>query len=144
VVLVALWLSPATAAAAGRDPAKEASYAADIPARAEVFRQATAAMDAGRWEEANRGFLEVVATYPQHGPSLWRLSRTRGGPYDSHPPPAKRIAWAARVPASPDQASTDDGPAWELFADRAALEAEMTRVANQRLRERAVITGSID
>ncbi|HEV8167295.1 MAG TPA: hypothetical protein VGR74_23100 [Actinomycetota bacterium] len=48
------------------------------------------------------------------------------------------------MPASPDQASTDDGPAWELFADRAALEAEMTRVANQRLRERAVITGSID
>ena len=61
------------------------------------------------------------------------------GPYDSHPPPARRIEWVSRVPAQPDHAATDDGPVWELFADRAGLEAEMTALANGRLRAQGVI-----
>jgi Zn-dependent protease with chaperone function len=58
-----------------------------------------------------------------------------GSPYDSHPPVAKRISWleafgdAQVTPTVP----TSDGPAWDLFPDRGALEARMTAVVNDRL-----------
>jgi Zn-dependent protease with chaperone function len=58
-----------------------------------------------------------------------------GSPYDSHPPIAKRIAWlesfgeAQVTPTVP----TSDGPAWDLFPDRGAIEGRMTAVVNGRL-----------
>jgi Zn-dependent protease with chaperone function len=64
----------------------------------------------------------------------------KGSPYDSHPPPGRRIEWVSRLPERPEQAGADDGPAWNLFADRQALEAEMTALANARLREQGVIS----
>jgi Zn-dependent protease with chaperone function len=63
----------------------------------------------------------------------------KGSPYDSHPPPGQRIAWVSRIPAQPEHATSDDGPAWDLFADRQAIEAEMTAIANGRLRQQGVI-----
>ena len=56
-------------------------------------------------------------------------------PYDSHPCPADRIAWARalacegrpRVPA-------DLEPAWGLFEDRQAIEAKMTSEVRERVR----------
>jgi Zn-dependent protease with chaperone function len=60
-----------------------------------------------------------------------------GSPYDSHPPVERRIAWVAAFESPPGAAA--DGPAWTLFPDRARIEAEMTRVVNQRLSEKGVI-----
>jgi Zn-dependent protease with chaperone function len=68
----------------------------------------------------------------------------KGSPYDSHPPPGQRIAWVTRVPARPEHATSDDGPAWELFANRQTLEGEMTTLANNRLRDQGVIPRSQD
>ena len=48
--------------------------------------------------------------------------------YDSHPTPMRRFAWARWVAGSASPSSVEDDlrPAWELFADRAALERQMT------------------
>jgi Zn-dependent protease with chaperone function len=47
-------------------------------------------------------------------------------PYDSHPRPADRIAWVRELATSAAPREDDETDVWELFADRAALEAEMT------------------
>ncbi|HXU81587.1 MAG TPA: tetratricopeptide repeat protein, partial [Polyangia bacterium] len=72
--MLASLASVAAAAPHQRDPAKEASYVAEISDKAEVFRAATAALDDRRLDEAERGFREVLAAHPKHGPTLWRLS----------------------------------------------------------------------
>ena len=62
----------------------------------------------------------------------------KGSPYDSHPPPNQRLAWIARLPdPSPEAEAQPD--AWSLFASRAELEAEMTRLLNDRLETAGVI-----
>jgi Zn-dependent protease with chaperone function len=45
-------------------------------------------------------------------------------PYDSHPRPKDRIAWVQGIDAP--RGLDDEQPAWALFADREALEKEMT------------------
>src|SRR5262245_47779626 len=70
----ALLLATAASGAPARNPEREAQYAAEVRDRSETFRAASAAGDAGKLEEAERGFREVLAAYPKHGPSLWRLS----------------------------------------------------------------------
>jgi Zn-dependent protease with chaperone function len=47
-------------------------------------------------------------------------------PYDSHPSPRDRIAWASPVEATASPDADADEPAWTLFGDRDALEREMT------------------
>jgi hypothetical protein len=56
-----------------------------------------------------------------------------GSPYDSHPPPRRRIDWALRLPEPPAGDSLAPGDAWELFARRQELEGEMTKLVNERL-----------
>ena len=58
-----------------------------------------------------------------------------GSPYDSHPPPGFRINWVGRlsVDAAGPQPADADEPVWSLFANREALEGEMTALANRRL-----------
>jgi hypothetical protein len=46
---------------------------------------------------------------------------------DSHPPPELRIQWVNAL-AVPEPAGENAGLAWDLFADREALEAQMTDV----------------
>jgi Zn-dependent protease with chaperone function len=96
--------------------------------------------------EAQQGQHALVNLYDAPKTAITDLEQAfaermqdKGSPYDSHPPPGQRLAWVARVSARPD--AGDDGPAWELFADRAALEAEMTALANRRLREQGIIPG---
>ena len=65
-----------------------------------------------------------------------------GSPFDSHPPPHKRIEWVRRMAASGTGAATsiDAGTtAWSLFADRAALESEMTNEANGKLIQQGIV-----
>lgn len=50
-------------------------------------------------------------------------------PFDSHPRPADRIAWAHRISASP--APADERTAWDLFTDRVATELAMTDVIRE-------------
>jgi Zn-dependent protease with chaperone function len=48
-------------------------------------------------------------------------------PYDSHPSPKDRFAWAAALAAPPREPAPDDAePAWSLFSDRRRLEEDMT------------------
>jgi Zn-dependent protease with chaperone function len=56
-------------------------------------------------------------------------------PYDSHPAPRDRIRWVHGITSSPTAAtgSGDAATVWDLFADRAALEREMTLVVYGRL-----------
>lgn len=46
--------------------------------------------------------------------------------FDSHPAPSQRLAWARALAVEREPQPDDDRPAWELFADREALEARMT------------------
>jgi Zn-dependent protease with chaperone function/tetratricopeptide (TPR) repeat protein len=46
--------------------------------------------------------------------------------YDSHPPPRQRLARAAAMAVERAPEPGDDLPAWDLFADRDALERRMT------------------
>ena len=61
-----------------RDAAEEEAYARDLktidPRLADTFREATAALDAGRLPEARKGFEEIVARVPTHAATLRRLS----------------------------------------------------------------------
>ena len=55
-------------------------------------------------------------------------------PYDSHPRPADRIAWVRALSAAGSSAAADDeDDAWTLFADRAAVEEQMTGVVRLRV-----------
>lgn len=47
-------------------------------------------------------------------------------PYDSHPRPLDRIAWVRDLPSAHGAEPGVDTPAWELFADREALERQLT------------------
>lgn len=69
------------------------------------------------------------------GAALERAMTDAGSPYDSHPPVAKRIAWLTAFGAAAGEGltSTSDGPAWDLIADRSALEGRMTAIVNERL-----------
>lgn len=53
-------------------------------------------------------------------------------PYDSHPRPEDRIAWARALDVVMPE-STDSAPAWSVFRDRTALEQQMTAHVNQAL-----------
>jgi len=64
-----------------------------------------------------------------------------GSAYDSHPPPGKRIAWVSRLASEPAAAADADAPAWGMFANREALEREMTALANDRLRAQGLFEG---
>jgi Zn-dependent protease with chaperone function len=64
-----------------------------------------------------------------------------GSPYDSHPPVSKRLAWAAALTTGDDDTGPrPDASAWDLFPDRAALEAQMTSLVNEHLQR----SGAID
>lgn len=57
-------------------------------------------------------------------------------PYDSHPSPAHRVAWAGRL-ERPGPASADDGDeAWSLFASRDDLERRLTDDVRNAVKER--------
>ena len=57
-----------------------------------------------------------------------------GSPYDSHPPPGRASTGSAGCPSTPARSRpTPTQPAWSLFANRDALEGEMTALANRRL-----------
>lgn len=64
-----------------------------------------------------------------------------GSPFDSHPPPHRRIEWVSRMAASaasaPPQAEAT--LAWDLLPNRGALEREMTRLANENLAAQGII-----
>lgn len=63
-----------------------------------------------------------------------------GSPFDSHPPPAKRIEWVRRMAAAQQaDTSTSGAPVWDLLPTRAALENEMTQNANGSLIEQGLI-----
>lgn len=55
-------------------------------------------------------------------------------PYDSHPPPAERIALVEALSA-PTDASSGNEPAWDLFEERAAIEQRMTDLIRERIAE---------
>lgn len=59
------------------------------------------------------------------------------GPYDSHPAPRQRIAWA-RALAAPGIAVSSDDSAWSLFADRAGIERRMIEEVRSILAKRGV------
>jgi Zn-dependent protease with chaperone function len=107
------------------------------------FSQSVAAL-VTRAEATRRALISVYAT-PEGGLPAADLDaavdermKDKGSPYDSHPPPAMRIAWVSRIETAPE-GPPDEGPVWELFADRVAIEAEMTALANERLLAQGVI-----
>lgn len=55
-----------------------------------------------------------------------------GSPFDSHPPPAKRIEWVGRMAGSA-KIERSHVAVWDLFPTRTALENEMTQNANGSL-----------
>ena len=121
VIFVVLGIAT-VASAAGRDLERERLYAADLqaqsPALAEHFRQATAAMDAQRWGEAEALLREVLAGAPQHGPTLWRLSsvvRAQGRRDEAisfgRRAVAARPGWQARSTLAEALMSGNPGPA---------------------------------
>lgn len=62
-----------------------------------------------------------------------------GSPFDSHPPPAKRIEWVKRIAATTSEGASGAGLAWDLLPTRAALETEMTTKANGSLIQQGLI-----
>jgi Zn-dependent protease with chaperone function len=60
--------------------------------------------------------------------------------YDSHPPPRLRMELVSRL-AGVLEPEGSDAPAWSLFPDPAVIQAEMTQVANQNLREQGLFAG---
>jgi Zn-dependent protease with chaperone function len=81
VVLVAFGIDAGHTAVAApqqpsrRDPVKEQQYTAGLdPALVTTFREATEALDAGKFADARTAFEKVLARAPDHAPSLRRLS----------------------------------------------------------------------
>ncbi len=65
-----------------------------------------------------------------------------GSPYDSHPPPTKRIDWVNRMATASGWTVAADAKAahaWDLFATKDALENEMTLKVNESLSEQGII-----
>src|SRR6478735_1948610 len=60
-----------------RDPAREAEHTAALekldPKLAALFREATEALDAGKFPEARAGYEKVLVGAPNHAPTLRRL-----------------------------------------------------------------------
>jgi Zn-dependent protease with chaperone function len=52
-------------------------------------------------------------------------------PFDSHPAPRQRFAWAQRVATASDPVPGDERGAWELLDEREALEAAMTALVRE-------------
>jgi Zn-dependent protease with chaperone function len=95
-------------------------------------------------EEAVKGKLPVGNVYafaPKQAPNAKRIAESveeamnrASSPYDSHPRPADRIAWAEKVAAAaPPESADDASEAWTLFASREAIENRMTEVFRTRL-----------
>jgi len=63
-------------------------------------------------------------------------------PYDSHPRPADRIAWvlALATEGKAPRSADDDLDAWTLFADRHALEVQMTDIVRTNIATSTGIT----
>lgn len=61
-------------------------------------------------------------------------------PYDSHPPPRQRLAWASAMAVVRAPEPSDDLPAWQLFADRDDLERRMTAEVREAVAEHYGIT----
>ena len=60
-------------------------------------------------------------------------------PYDSHPPPADRIAWVQRMAVDPPPESEEDAAdAWTLIASRQDIESRMTDVVRSTLASRGI------
>lgn len=83
--------------------------------------------------EGERALANLYAYAPESPPEPAEVERAvaealsaEPSPYDSHPCPRDRIAWASPVEATQATEPDADEPAWGLFADRAALEREMT------------------
>jgi len=66
-----------------------------------------------------------------------RLERA-ASPYDSHPPPAQRIAWVRALPIDGRATATVPVDAWSLFDDRDAIERQMAEVIRRRAAARGV------
>lgn len=56
-------------------------------------------------------------------------------PYDSHPSPRQRLAWAAQLAVTRAPQPDDDAPVWALFADRDEVERAMTATVRERIAE---------
>ena len=52
-------------------------------------------------------------------------------PYDSHPRPTDRFRWVQALGIRVDSDPEDSGPVWGLFADREAIEEQMTGVVRE-------------
>jgi Zn-dependent protease with chaperone function len=84
MVFVVVGIGAGPAASAGRaqpplrDPTKEKQYAAALedvdPKLGALFREATAALDAGKYPEARAAYEKVLARAPNHAPTLRRLA----------------------------------------------------------------------
>jgi hypothetical protein len=91
-----------------------------------------------------RALPNLYAFVPREGRAPEALTKAVGdvlekvpSPYDSHPRPADRLAWVRALAAEgPPEAPGDNAEAWSLFADRAALEAQMTAEVRARVAER--------
>jgi Zn-dependent protease with chaperone function len=116
---------------AKRSDSDEAAYARELaaidPQLADAFRDATAALDAGRVPEARKDFEAIVARAPEHAASLRRLSYClhQLGEID----PSIDVARRARAAAP--------GP----FGDYALASALMAKKDDPQAREEAGVLG---
>jgi Zn-dependent protease with chaperone function len=65
--------------------------------------------------------------------------RRQPSPYDSHPAPLDRFAWARVVAGSPEVAPENGSEVWCLFQDRAGIEGTMTRIVCFSLEQQGVV-----
>jgi Zn-dependent protease with chaperone function len=100
-------------------------------------------------EEAVNGKVPVGNVYafaPKQAPdakevaaSVQEAMNRASSPYDSHPRPADRIAWAEKVAAAAPPVSEDDAAeAWTLFASREVIESRMTEVFRTKLAKNGI------
>ena len=61
-------------------------------------------------------------------------------PFDSHPCPEDRLRWVQELAFPGAGTDADDAEAWSLFADRRAIEAQMTARIRELLRARRGVT----
>ncbi len=63
-------------------------------------------------------------------------------PYDSHPAPLDRFAWAHAVAGPGDTGADKDAEVWNLFEDRQDLELRLTRAVCDNLARQGVVFAS--
>lgn len=68
--------------------------------------------------------------------------RRQPTPYDSHPAPLDRFAWAHAVAGPGDEASEKGAEVWSLFEDRQDLERLLTRAVCDGLASQGVVFAS--